>query len=102
MSKNTTIVSLGILLAVMPFLGFPTGAKDVLFVFLGLAIAIIGYFSNVRYCNNCNQLIENGKHGILKTDGERLHGAGNKQHTVGDEVSNLHTQPRKTNIPSST
>lgn len=102
MSKNTTIVSLGILLAIMPFLGFPAGIKDILFIFLGLIIAIIGYFSNVRYCNNCNQLIENGKHGILKSDQGRFHGAGNKEPAVGDEVSNLHTQPRKTNIPSST
>ncbi len=78
MSKYSTIIGLGILVALMPFLGFPPVVKDVFFVVIGLAVAVIAYFSNIQYCNNCNQLIENGKHGV----------GGNKQPTMSGEVSN--------------
>ena len=82
MSKYSTIIGLGILVAIMPFLGFPLVVKDVFFVIIGLAVAVIAYFSNIQYCNNCNQLVENGKHGIM----------GNKQPTMGGEMSNLPTE----------
>lgn len=64
MSKHSTIIILGILLALMPFLGFPIFYKDIFFVVLGLSIAMLAYFSNIQYCNNCNRLVENGKRGI--------------------------------------
>lgn len=79
MSKYSTIIGLGILVALMPFLGFPLIVKDVFFVIIGLSVAVIAYFSNIQYCNNCNQLVENGKHGIME----------NKRPTMGAEVSNL-------------
>ncbi len=78
MSKYSTIIGLGILVALMPFLGFPLIVKDIFFVIIGLTVAVIAYFSNIQYCNNCNQLIENGKHGV----------GGNKQPTMSGEVSN--------------
>lgn len=82
MSKYSTIIGLGILVAITPFLGFPIFYKDIFFITLGLVIAVIAYFSNIQYCNNCNRLVENGKHGV----------GGNKQPTVGGEVSNPSAQ----------
>ena len=81
MSKYSTIIGLGILVALMPFLGFPLIVKDIFFVIIGLAVAVIAYFSNIQYCNNCNQLVENGKHGITE----------NKRPTMNGEVSTLPT-----------
>lgn len=67
MSKYSIIIGLGILIALMPFLGFPPIVKDIFFVIMGLAVAVIAYFSNIQYCNNCNQLVENGKRGVAGT-----------------------------------
>jgi len=76
MSKYSTIIGLGILVALMPFLGFPLIVKGIFFVIIGLAIAVIAYFSNIQYCNNCNRLVENGKYGV----------GASKQPGVGGEV----------------
>lgn len=62
MPKYSTLIGLGILIAVMPLLGFPLVVKDIFLVIIGLAIAVIAYFSNVQYCNNCRRIIEHGKH----------------------------------------
>ncbi|MBI5816850.1 MAG: hypothetical protein HZB09_00275 [Candidatus Yonathbacteria bacterium] len=78
MSKNSAIIGLGILIALMPFLGFPLIVKDIFFVIIGLVIAVIAYFSNIQYCNNCNTLVENGKHGIGRST----------QSTNGGELKN--------------
>lgn len=98
MSKYSTIIGLGILVALMPFLGFPLIVKDVFFVIIGLAVAVIAYFSNIQYCNNCNRLVENGKHGI----GAPTHTGGNRQPAVGGEVSNPSARAGKDNSEMST
>ena len=43
MTKKRTIIILGILVALLPSLGFPKGMRDTLLVLIGLAIAIIGF-----------------------------------------------------------
>lgn len=63
MSKNSAIIGLGILVAILPFSGFPIATKEIIFIVAGLIIAIIGYFSNVQYCANCKRVIENGHYG---------------------------------------
>lgn len=63
MSKNSAIIGLGVLVAILPFSGFPIAVKEVIFIVAGLIIAVIGYFSNVQYCANCKRVIENGHYG---------------------------------------
>lgn len=43
------MVLLGVLVAVLPFLGFPGWMKTGFFVALGLVIAVVSYFSGVAY-----------------------------------------------------
>ena len=78
MSKNSSIIGLGILLVVIAlFSGFPPAAKDIIVTILGLVIAMIAYFSNVQYCSNCKKIIENGRH--ANTPHEKT--------TMGGEIS---------------
>jgi len=58
MTKNTTIIFLGVLVAVLPALGFPTWMRTILFVAIGLGIAVLAYLSSVVYCSNCEKLID--------------------------------------------
>lgn len=97
MSKHSTIIGLGILVALMPFLGFPLIVKDIFFVIIGLTVAVIAYFSNIQYCNNCNQLVENGKHGISSSNRGIQTGSqseGSKQPVAGGELLNPSEQRR--------
>lgn len=41
--KYKSNIILGILVAIIPFLGLPSGLKTLLFVVLGLAIAVLSY-----------------------------------------------------------
>ena len=43
MSKGAIIVVIGILVAFLPFTGFPTGVKTVLAIILGLGVAGVGF-----------------------------------------------------------
>ncbi|MAZ67383.1 hypothetical protein CL652_01280 [bacterium] len=43
MKDVKNIIALGIIVALVPFLGFPASWKNVIFAFLGLAIAGLGY-----------------------------------------------------------
>jgi len=43
MAKNNFIIILGIIVAILPFLGFPQKLKTVLFVFFGLLISLLAY-----------------------------------------------------------
>lgn len=52
MNKRTTIITLGILVALMPFLGFPGTAKTIFFVLAGIAIALIAYVGEIG-CDTC-------------------------------------------------
>lgn len=48
MSKEMTLIVLGLLTAVLPFLGFPGSWRTVLFVLMGLAVAVIGFLLRAR------------------------------------------------------
>lgn len=43
MAKNNLIIIFGIIIALLPFLGFPQKIKTVLFVLVGLLISFIAY-----------------------------------------------------------
>ena len=43
MAKNNLIIILGVIIALLPFLGFPQDLKTVLFVFFGLLISLLAY-----------------------------------------------------------
>ena len=47
MQKDTTTIVLGILIAIIPFLGIPGTWKTVLFIVLGLVIALIAFFARM-------------------------------------------------------
>ena len=42
-TKETAILVLGLLVALLPFLGFPRSWKTIFFVFSGLAIALLAF-----------------------------------------------------------
>lgn len=43
MSKKRTLIILGILIAIIPFLGFPREFREVLTVILGLIVSILAF-----------------------------------------------------------
>lgn len=68
MSKHTAMVFLGILVALLPVLGFPPSVRDVLIFVSGITIAVLAYLSSVVYCSNCKKLIEEADQ-VLEQDG---------------------------------
>lgn len=58
MTKHTAMIFLGILVALMPILGFPPFARDIVIMLGGLGIAVLAYLSSVVYCSNCKRLME--------------------------------------------
>ncbi|GMQ95493.1 MAG: hypothetical protein BMS9Abin13_610 [Patescibacteria group bacterium] len=60
MSKKSITIILGILIALMPFLGFPGSAESVFFVLAGLLIAALAYFSSTEYCAECKRVVDGG------------------------------------------
>jgi hypothetical protein len=52
MNKKVTIITLGILIAIIPFTGFPGGVKTVFLVIAGLAVAALGYVISEE-CKKC-------------------------------------------------
>lgn len=64
MSKHGAIILLGMLVAVLPFLGFPSWMRTILFVMSGLGIAILAYLSSVVYCSNCKKLVEDAEQAL--------------------------------------
>ncbi len=52
MSKRTTIITLGIFVALMPFLGFPGTAETIFSIIAGLALVSIGYLLESE-CEKC-------------------------------------------------
>ena len=58
MTKHTVIILLGIVIAILPVLGFPPFFRNLLFVVFGLSIASLAYLSSVVYCANCKKLID--------------------------------------------
>ncbi|MBL4644642.1 MAG: hypothetical protein JKX80_02130 [Candidatus Pacebacteria bacterium] len=43
MKHTKTIIGLGVLVALVPFLGFPSAWKNVIFAFLGLSIVALAF-----------------------------------------------------------
>lgn len=64
MTKHTAMILLGIGVAVLPALGFPSFFRDLLFVVFGLAIASLSYLSSVLYCANCRKLIDEAEQAL--------------------------------------
>jgi len=59
---RNTIVTLGILTALVPFLGFPGAIENIFFVFVGLSVATIAYYDNInveRYKVSNNKVVHN-------------------------------------------
>ncbi len=52
MSKKTIIITLGILVSLTPFTGFPGGVKTVFLAIAGLVIAVAGYILSEE-CRKC-------------------------------------------------
>ena len=48
MTKEMWIIVLGIVVALVPFLGFPGSWKTVIFVLVGLAIAVLAFIIRLR------------------------------------------------------
>ncbi len=48
MTKKRTIIVLGIFVALLPFLGFPREAREILSVLAGLSIAVIAFLLKRR------------------------------------------------------
>lgn len=61
MTKHTAIIFLGILVALMPLLGFPPFVRDVIIILSGAGIAVLAYLSSVLYCSNCKKLIDDAE-----------------------------------------
>lgn len=64
MQKRKIIITLGILITLMPFLGFPGAVEDVFFVVAGLGVALAVYYSgtageNHKAYNNETKVIHN-------------------------------------------
>lgn len=64
MSKHTTMIFLGILVAVIPVLGFPSWFRTTVMIISGLTIAVLAYLSSVIYCSNCKKLIHSAENAI--------------------------------------
>lgn len=77
MSKHTTMIFLGILVAVMPVLGFPSWFRTGAVVISGLTIAVLAYLSSVVYCSNCKKLIQNAENAIPVVPAEPVQMAQN-------------------------
>lgn len=56
-SLRSIIIVLGVLVAVMPHLGFPDSYDKVFFFLTGVFISLVIYFSQTNYCNTCGSLI---------------------------------------------
>jgi membrane protein implicated in regulation of membrane protease activity len=62
MSKEIWIVVLGILIAAVPFLGFPGSWKTVIYVFVGLVIASLAFLLQLRKTSDTrNSSSKNGR-----------------------------------------
>ena len=67
MNKHTAMIFLGIVVAVIPILGFPSFVRTTILVLSGLGIAILAYLSSVIYCSNCKKLIADAEQAIPET-----------------------------------
>ncbi len=57
MTKHTAMIFLGVLVMVLPILGFPSWARTIFIILSGLVISVLAYLTSVTYCSNCKKLI---------------------------------------------
>lgn len=48
MTKTQFLITMGFIVAIMPFLGFPGGVKDTIIAVLGIAIALVSFLLGRR------------------------------------------------------
>lgn len=68
MTKHTAMIFLGIIVAVVPILGFPSWFRTTAMIISGLSIAVLAYLSSVTYCSNCEKLIEEADRALTGED----------------------------------
>lgn len=56
MTKARILLILGVLVAILPYLGFPSSWKDILYTLLGLALM---YFSYILYKDSKKRVFDN-------------------------------------------
>ncbi|MCK5027261.1 MAG: hypothetical protein KAS07_02485 [Candidatus Pacebacteria bacterium] len=61
MTKKTTAIFLSVLVAVMPFLGFPTQFKTYFFLVSGLLLAGLIELISIQYCKECRGLLSHNE-----------------------------------------
>ena len=57
MKKYVVLVILGVIVAVIQFLGFPRSWEDAFYLLAGVAVVGISYFSSVSYCSSCGRIL---------------------------------------------
>lgn len=82
MTKNTTIIGLGLLIASMPFLGFPRGIETIVFVVGGLLVASIAFVTHTK----ANASKEREDHEDRTTDMFVENGNNKKEVNISDGI----------------
>jgi hypothetical protein len=60
MTKQSIAIALALIVAIMPFLGFPSEMRDLFYTAAGIIIAGLVHLSAIAYCSACREKIENG------------------------------------------
>ncbi len=64
MTKYTAMIFLGILVMVLPILGFPSWMQTIFIVLSGLVISVLAYLTSITYCSNCKKLISDADNAL--------------------------------------
>jgi len=86
MSKNKIIISLGALVALLPFLGFPTSWESVLEVIVGLAIILTSIWSTID-----KKLIQKAKAQKRQSQRQVFEEAVSTENLEEEEINNEQT-----------
>lgn len=68
MKKDLSIIFLGLIVVVTPFLGIPTSWKNVVFVLVGLAISVLAYLLQKEMHADMHAGIEKGTEIFVEND----------------------------------
>lgn len=60
MTKQSIAIALALIVAIMPFLGFPSEMNDIYYTAAGIIIASLVHLSSIKYCHVCKNKIDNG------------------------------------------
>ena len=72
MTKRSIAISLALIVAIMPFLGFSTDIKELYYTAAGVIIAALIHLSSIHYCGACREKIENGEHDKENEESEEV------------------------------